>query len=919
MPFNPDDFASIGLQITEQDFARLSKSDRIALISQAENFALQMQQNMSPFFVPNGAQEEFIRGVGTQHYGVGKNIFLSTAGNGVGKSSTVALLLSNLFFGVQSKWFKYPTFQRNWNYPKLVWFMSEHSTLTNVVEKEVDKWFPKGRYEFSKAGKTFKSHLVTDTGWVMDCLSYDQEVKQFESATVGLCIEENERVLMADGRWISIKDVNIGDKVVSYGAKNEWGRDRWRSREYKKPKSNSQQINNVSNKVVYTNRDILKITCVGGMVLKCTPDHVLYSPKNGWIKAEELKIRDYLFSPEYKTNVTATIEKWQAGMLGVLVGDGMMRGKCIHLTCFNDNLLDCVKKILPSNFYLRAKPRRQYFISSKTSGRNELKEWLVSIGIWGKLAHQKFIPDIIFQQPEELRIEFLKYLYATDGWASGCSIGYASTSKRLCEDLVLLLKSLGIKSTFHFRKSQKPGKWRDQWYVMIGKRVSIKRFCDKITIPSKETQQQKVLEVALARRYGRKEAVSFDKKMVTMCYRRCMIKSIERMYGCNVVDIQTDPNHNFIVNGFLVHNCLFDEPPPQDIFKAGVTRTRGGGIVIMSMTPLSHSAWIKDELIDNPDKSKYVWLHHADVEANCIEHGTRGRIPHERIMFMLSQYDEDEMEARARGRFLHLAGNVYKMLHPSKHRPERLHPENFNQEDYEIICAMDIHDRRPPFIGWGALGKDRRLWLVDEFPNDPDKPYHQIKSTDLTYRDIARIIKEKEILNGWNKPHKIRRVIDPNFGRQTRMSVGKTVQEIIALEGRQIKYPLYFNPYVNDSLVEGHSEVKSFLAMRPDGKPGLIFSEHCFNTWHAINRYGFKEHNVKTSDTEGLSERVAQKYKDGADMIRYMVMSINMPLHKEEPPPEPKVSRPVGADIVVVSEYDNSWQNPWSNMGARRR
>ncbi len=41
----------------------------------------------------------------------------------------------------------------------------------------------------------------------------------------------------------------------------------------------------------------------------------------------------------------------------------------------------------------------------------------------------------------------------------------------------------------------------------------------------------------------------------------------------------------------------FDEPPPQEIYKATISRMRKGGIVFITQTPLKGSAWLYDSFI----------------------------------------------------------------------------------------------------------------------------------------------------------------------------------------------------------------------------------------------------------------------------------------------------------------------------------
>lgn len=46
----------------------------------------------------------------------------------------------------------------------------------------------------------------------------------------------------------------------------------------------------------------------------------------------------------------------------------------------------------------------------------------------------------------------------------------------------------------------------------------------------------------------------------------------------------------------------FDEPPPEDKYKATVSRMRRGGIIFITETPLMGSAWMYDKFLTSPDR-----------------------------------------------------------------------------------------------------------------------------------------------------------------------------------------------------------------------------------------------------------------------------------------------------------------------------
>lgn len=140
------------------------------------------------YFNPNGKQEEFINEIASDQVFVG----VFSAANGVGKTALMANILGHMVFGHESTnnpFFNYPMF-KDWPYPKRARIASSKKNIEEIgaIQTEIKQWWPKGEYQTRRLGKTYDSEYRTANGWVTDIMSYDQEVKQFESATLGVMI-----------------------------------------------------------------------------------------------------------------------------------------------------------------------------------------------------------------------------------------------------------------------------------------------------------------------------------------------------------------------------------------------------------------------------------------------------------------------------------------------------------------------------------------------------------------------------------------------------------------------------------------------------------------------------------------------------------------------------------------------------------
>lgn len=118
----------------------------------------------------------------------------------------------------------------------------------------------------------------------------------------------------------------------------------------------------------------------------------------------------------------------------------------------------------------------------------------------------------------------------------------------------------------------------------------------------------------------------------------------------------------------------------------------------------------------------------ADVEANCIEHGIRGRLKHEDIEKMVAHYTDDEKHARIHGKFHHLVGIVFKNFSRKVHI---IKPFEITKKDYVVLEALDPHPRNPDAVLWVAVDKNGTKFVVNEL-------YGIFKTSELAERILTK-------------------------------------------------------------------------------------------------------------------------------------------------------------------------------------
>jgi len=278
-----------------------------------------------------------------------------------------------------------------------------------------------------------------------------------------------------------------------------------------------------------------------------------------------------------------------------------------------------------------------------------------------------------------------------------------------------------------------------------------------------------------------------------------------------------------VERGFI----FFDEPPPKDIYLASVGRARRGSVFGMFLTPLRHSAWIKNEIVDEADaeelqgkaerQKNYIT---ASVWDNCRCCGIRGILEHKNIEKMLKEYPDDEREARAEGKFGHLLGRVHKLFSRDIHC---LKPFAIRRSDYTIYHFLDPHPRTPDAAIWVAVDRNGQHFIVDEL---------WIKGT---AGDLAFQIRKKEEKMNMAVEE---RWIDPSAYTEDQHSEKSLAAELE-------KYGLYYQPGSKD-LDEGvrmTNEALAYTAVsgRMILQPKLFAFDICERTIWEFDNYIWDE------------------------------------------------------------------------------
>ena len=139
------------------------------------------------------------------------NIFCG--GNGTSKTTTLVNLVANICWDPNKDWFDYPIFHE-WPHLKDIRIISDPTTIADKMVSEMKKWFPRGKYKTFKEKRSYEYRWVTDTGFTITLMSYEQDLKEFESVDLGLVLFDEpppERIFNA-----SLARLRLGGKAAAF-------------------------------------------------------------------------------------------------------------------------------------------------------------------------------------------------------------------------------------------------------------------------------------------------------------------------------------------------------------------------------------------------------------------------------------------------------------------------------------------------------------------------------------------------------------------------------------------------------------------------------------------------------------------------------------------------------------------------------
>ncbi len=273
----------------------------------------------------------------------------------------------------------------------------------------------------------------------------------------------NSNILTTHG-WKKMGDIKIGDSLASTDGK---------------PSS-------VTGVFPQGKKQIYRVTFSDGRSMECCGEHLWEVHYRSWgiprilttdqvavmltRKRYQKRLWINMFSGEFGHSEPLPVRPWT---LGILIGEGDFNS--MRFSTASEQVLNRITLELGTDFKVNWAGNYDYRIVQALNHRrpghsgpwpNPLREQLKELGLWGKRSEDKFIPEIYKHADRSSRIELLRGLLDSDGWAEKFgTVRFATASMTLANDVVDLARSIGAwatikpkRTTFTYKGQHKQGR-----------------------------------------------------------------------------------------------------------------------------------------------------------------------------------------------------------------------------------------------------------------------------------------------------------------------------------------------------------------------------------------------------------------------------------------------------------------------------
>lgn len=289
------------------------------------------------------------------------------------------------------------------------------------------------------------------------------------------------------------------------------------------------------------------------------------------------------------------------------------------------------------------------------------------------------------------------------------------------------------------------------------------------------------------------------------------------------------------------HFIWFDEEPPEAIYKECLARLIDtGGHWWITMTPVEGMTWVFDQVYVRGKIDPNIFVVEVDMTENIYLNPAE-------IDLFTSNLDRDERKARIQGRFVQMAGVIYKTF-SERHIIDPFFPD---PSSHLHFAMMDHGFNNPTAWLWGAVDNDGQVFIYDE--------HYQ---SGLIVAQHADVVKLKNREHGVDPSYNVG---DPSIV-QTNPITGTSVQ----IEYMENGIPIAQG---NNDVKAGIDKVASYLRGTND-RPKLYIMKKCEKLIWEMARYRWGTWSTaKMRAGKNVKEEPHKQNDHACDALRYGLAS----------------------------------------------
>ena len=254
------------------------------------------------------------------------------------------------------------------------------------------------------------------------------------------------------GGWKAMGDLQVGDALASIDGNESF----------------------VSGVFPQGEKQIYRITFADGRSTECCSDHLWLVNYRAWNEPRVMSTTDlinHLAKKRYQGRLwvdtysgvfgggNLPIDPW---VMGAILGNGGLSGGHVGFSTNDIETLKELEAAVSPEYKLTKSGKYSYRIIQsngchvKGSNRvtpNNMKESLISLGLFGLKSSDKFIPQEYLNAAFDDRLALMQGLMDTDGWVEKTgAVCFSSSSKALADDFIYLARSLGCTASYTIKQ-----------------------------------------------------------------------------------------------------------------------------------------------------------------------------------------------------------------------------------------------------------------------------------------------------------------------------------------------------------------------------------------------------------------------------------------------------------------------------------